>query len=233
MSSYKGHTLFALILAILLSSNPLAIALTVIGANIPDFDQKKKKNQVYYIIILGVVIFFSLFILNLPYFLGLIIIFLGVTFYFSEHRSFTHSIFGILTLTASVSLMLIWACELIKSVTIIPSDYIMLILISLLSVLFLNKKLLPVFILVLFISTMFLQSFQISYIQIVVYLFLGLFSHSVLDAFSPSGVKLFSPISNKKYHRNFANASLLVLIVLILLFRMSMLFSLFENFIHL
>ena len=232
MSSYKGHTIFALILAVLMSFNPPAIALTVIGANIPDFDHNIKKNQVYYIIILGILISLSLYILNLPYCLGLIIIFLGVTFYFSEHRSFTHSIPGIIVLTSSLALILIWAFELIKNITIIPTDYIMLILISLISILFLNKKLLPLFIPILFLSAILLQSFQISNIQIVLYLFLGLISHSILDAFSPSGVKLFAPVSNKTYHKNFANASLLILIILILLTRMSMLFSLLENFIR-
>ena len=89
--------------------NPLLIALTFIGANVPDFDHKFKKESVYKIIILGLVVFISLYILKLPYYVGLIIVFLGVTFYFSQHRSFTHSIFGILTLTAAISLILIWS----------------------------------------------------------------------------------------------------------------------------
>ena len=78
MSSYKGHSLFALILALMFSFNPLIIALAVIGANIPDFDHKFKKENVYKIIILGLLIFISLYILKLPYFIGLIIVFLGV-----------------------------------------------------------------------------------------------------------------------------------------------------------
>ena len=105
MSSYKGHTIFALILALMFFNNPLIIALSVIGANIPDFDHKFKKDNVYKMIILGLIVFISLYILKLPYYLGLIIVFLGTVFYFSQHRSFTHSIFGVLTLTATVSLI--------------------------------------------------------------------------------------------------------------------------------
>ena len=47
MSSYKGHSIFAFILSLMFFHNPLAIALTLIGANIPDFDHKFKKEHVY------------------------------------------------------------------------------------------------------------------------------------------------------------------------------------------
>lgn len=232
MSSYKGHSLFALILALMFSFNPLIIALAVIGANIPDFDHKFKKENVYKIIILGLLIFISLYILKLPYFIGLIIVFLGVTFYFSEHRSFTHSIPGTIILASAVSLILIWAWELIINVTIIPNNYLIAILIALLSFLFLNKRLLPIFLPLFFISVVVLQSFEITYIRIVLALFLGLFSHVVLDATTPAGVKLFTPVSSKKYYKNFAIGAICVLVILALIVRIPLLFKLFENFIN-
>ena len=232
MSSYKGHSLFALVLALLYSFNPLIIALVVIGANVPDFDHKFRKEHVYKLIILGLLVFISLYVLNLPYFVGLIIIFLGVTFYFSEHRSFTHSIPGIMVLASAIALILIWSWQLIVSVTVLSSDYLIAILIGLLSFLFLNKRLLPIFIPLFFISVVILQAFEITYIQIALSLFLGLFSHIVLDATTPAGVKLFAPISSKNYYRNFAIASIFILIVLALIFRIPFLFSLFESFIN-
>ena len=138
MSSYKGHSIFAFILSLMFFHNPLTIALTFIGANIPDFDHKFKKDNVYKMIILGLIVFISLYILKLPYYIGLIIIFLGTTFYFSEHRSFTHSIFGVLTLTSAVSLILIWGSQLINAVTVLDNHYLLMaILIALLSFLFL------------------------------------------------------------------------------------------------
>ena len=79
ISSYKGHSVFALLLALMFFHNPLLIALTFIGANIPDFDHKFKKDHVYKLIILGLIVFISLYILKLPYFVGLIIVFLGIT----------------------------------------------------------------------------------------------------------------------------------------------------------
>ena len=75
LSSYKAHSLFALILALLYSFNPLVIALVIIGANVPDFDHKFRKEHVYKLIILGLLVFISLYVLNLPYYVGLIIVF--------------------------------------------------------------------------------------------------------------------------------------------------------------
>ena len=231
LSSYKGHSLFALLLALLYSFNPLIIALIVIGANVPDFDHKFRKEHVYKLIILGLLVFISLYVLNLPYFVGLIIVFLGVTFYFSEHRSFTHSIPGIMVLASAIALIIIWSWQLIVSVTVLSNDYLIAILIGLLSFLFLNKRLLPIFIPLFFISVVILQAFEITYIQIALSLFLGLFSHILLDATTPAGVKLFAPISSKTYYKNFAIASIFILIVLALILRIPFLFPLFENFI--
>ncbi len=232
MSSYKGHSIFAFILALMFFHNPLTIALTFIGANIPDFDHKFKKDNVYKIIILGLIVFISLYILKLPYYIGLIIIFLGVTFYFSEHRSFTHSIFGILTLAAAVSLILIWGSQLINAVTVIENHYLLMaILIALLSFLFLNKNLLLIFIPLFFISLFVLPAAEIDYIEIVLSLFLGLFSHIVLDSFTPAGIKIFAPISSKKVYRNFGLSMVLLLIVVSLIIHIPILFKLFEIYI--
>ena len=231
MSSYKGHSIFALILGLLFSFNPLIIALTIISANILDFDHKFKKDHVYKMMILGLLVFISLYILNLPYFLGLIIIFIGITFYFSEHRSFTHSIFGIITLTAAVSLILIWAFELIVSVSIIPNDYLMAILIALLSFLFLNKRVLPIFIPLFFVCVIFFQAFEITYLEIAFGLFLGFFSHIILDASTPAGIKLFAPLSQKMVFKNFSIAATFILIIVGILHRSPLLFSLFETYV--
>ena len=192
MSSYKGHSIFALILSLMFFHSPLLIALTLIGANIPDFDHKFKKDNVYKLIILGLIVFISLYILKLPYFIGLIIVFLGVCFYFSEHRSFTHSIFGAIILTASVSLILIWAFLLVINFTNINNYYfIMAVLIALLS-----------------------------------------FLHIVLDSFTPSGIKIFAPISSKKVYSNFGKVSIFVLVLLAIVYNAQLLFNMFEQYVY-
>jgi inner membrane protein len=232
MSTYKGHSIFALILSLMFFHSPLLIALTLIGANIPDFDHKFKKDNVYKLIILGLIVFISLYILKLPYFIGLIIVFLGVTFYFSEHRSFTHSIFGVLTLTSAVSLILIWSFQLILAVTNINDYYlIMAILIALLSFLFLNRKVLMLFLPVFFISLFIFNKGSVNYVEIVLSLFLGVFSHIVLDSFTPSGIKIFAPLSSKKVYRNFGIISVFVLIVLAIIYQAPVFFNLFEQYV--
>ena len=232
MSSYKAHSIFAFILSLMFFHNPLTIALTFIGANIPDFDHKFKKENVYKMIILGLVVFISLYILKLPYYIGLIIIFLGVTFYFSEHRSFTHSIFGVMTLASAVSLIMIWGSQLVNAVTIIDNHYLLMaILIALLSFLFLNKKLLMVFILLFFISLFVFPAVEVSYLEIVFSLFLGLFSHVILDSFTPAGIKIFAPISSRKVYRNFGLSMIFLLVVTALIYNIPTLFDLFSNYI--
>lgn len=212
--------------------SPLTIALTFIGANIPDFDHKFKKDHVYKMIILGLIVFISLYILKLPYYIGLIIVFLGVTFYFSEHRSFTHSIFGVLTLTSAVALILIWASQLVDAVTIIDNHYLLMaILIALLSFLFLNKKLLMIFLPLFFIALFVIPVMEISYIEIVLSLFLGLFSHIVLDSFTPAGIKIFAPISSKKVYRNFGLSMIFLLIFVAIIYNIPILFQLFGNYV--
>ncbi len=233
MSTYKGHSIFALILSLMFFHSPLLIALTLIGANIPDFDHKFKKYNVYKLIILGLIVFISLYILKLPYLIGLIIVFLGVCFYFSEHRSFTHSIFGAIILTSAVSLILIWAFQLIIGITNLQNYYlIMAILIALLSFLFLNKRVLMIFLPAFFISIFIFNFGNVSYLEIIFALFIGLFSHIVLDSFTPSGIKIFAPISSKKVYSNFGWASIFVLIVLAMIYNAPLLFALFEQYIH-
>ena len=211
--------------------NPLLIALTFIGANIPDFDHKFKKDHVYKLIILGLIVFISLYILKLPYFIGLIIVFLGATFYFSEHRSFTHSLFGVLTLTSAVSLVLIWSLELILAVTPLNNQYLLMaVLLIIISFLFLNRKLLMIFLPVFFLSLFVIPNAEFSYIEVVLSLLLGVFSHVVLDSFTPAGIKIFAPISSKKVYRNFGLISIFVLVLFAIGYHAPFLFGLFEKY---
>ena len=220
ISSYKGHSIFALILSLMFFHSPLLIALTLIGANIPDFDHKFKKDNVYKLIILGLIVFISLYILKLPYLIGLIIVFLGACFYFSEHRSFTHSIFGVVILTSAVSLIVIWAFQLATSFTIIENQYyILAIIIALLSFLFLNKKLLMIFLPVFFLSIVFIPFFNINYLEIILAVFIGVFSHIVLDSFTPAGIKIFAPLSSKKVFKQFGLVCIIVLIIFAMIYQ--------------
>ena len=212
MSSYKGHTLFALILAVLFFHNPLTVSLAIIGANIPDFDHDVKKENVYRLIIFGLVLFIVLYFLKLPYFIGLILVYFGITFYFSEHRSFTHSIFAVFIFP--ILIFFIFK----TSYYLFPYDYTYLILIVLFSLIFLNKKIIIPFIVLLFLSSFVFDLTLISSIEILFYLCLGYFSHIVLDSFTPAGVKLFAPLSSKTFYRKFGIVCCILILVLAILY---------------
>lgn len=221
LSSYKGHTVFALFLSLLFFYNPILIALTVIGANIPDFDHKFKKEKVYQMIIIGLIVFIALYIFDLPYYLGLIIIFLGAVFFFSSHRSFTHSIFGLLTLTASLSLILIFSYSLIVDFIAFPKFnqyYVMLLIVILLGFLFLNRKVFLAFLPLVVIGVLLLPIGGLDYIQLALAIFLGVLSHIILDSFTPAGIRLFAPVSSRKFHKRFGIVCICLIIPLAIVY---------------
>ncbi|MDO5848066.1 MAG: metal-dependent hydrolase [Methanobrevibacter sp.] len=221
MSSYKGHTIFALILSLLFFQNPILIALTIIGANLPDFDHKFKKEKVYQMIIIGLIIFIGLYIFNLPYYLGLIIVFLGAVFFFSDHRSLTHSIFGLFILTAAVSLILIFSYNLVVNFIAFPKFnhyYVMLLIVILLGFLFLNKKVFLVFLPLLVIGALLLPRGGLDYIQLSFAIFIGILSHIILDCFTPAGIKPLAPLSSRKVHRKFAIVCICLLLPIAILY---------------
>lgn len=69
------------------------------------------------------------------------------------------------------------------------------------------------------ISLFLFGTLTVNYIEIAIGLFLGLLSHIILDAFSPSGIKLFAPISSKKSHKQFGMLSIIILGILAIYLR--------------
>ena len=228
MSSYKGHTIFAFILSLVMFYDPFAIALAVIGANIPDFDHEFRRNHVLIIISLGIILTLFLYLLNLPVYLGIIISLLGLIFLFSSHRGFTHSIPGAIVLGISLFLLVYFGMDLssyfsLSTISNIPLKFIILaVVIVFLSVLFLKKELSIILIvsIALFIALLsfgIIPPFKINVYVLIFSIFLGLFSHIIMDSFTPAGIKVFSPFSDRKYHKKLG-ILLLVLIVVSYLF---------------
>ena len=88
-----------------------------------------------------------------------------------------------------------------------------------------------IFIPLFFISIFVFPTCEISYIEIVAALFLGLFSHIILDSFTPSGIRLFAPISSKKVHRKFGISMIFLLILLSIIYHIPFLFNLFKQYV--
>ena len=202
--------------------DPLAIALAVISANIPDFDHEFKRNHVITILALGALVSCFLYFLGLPYYLGLVIILLGGIFLVSSHRGFTHSILGAFLITVFLSLFLFFGMGLSSYELDFNNSrniMILLILIIALALLFLNKKLSPVFlvaiaVLVVAVNLGFIPPLKINLTLLAFSIFFGLCSHIVLDSFTHSGVKAFSPFRDKEYHKKFGVLLFLILIAI-------------------
>ena len=202
--------------------DPLAIALAVISANIPDFDHEFKRNHVLTIIALGALIALLLYFLGLPYYLGLVIVLLGAIFLLSSHRGFTHSILGALLITVFLSLFLFFGMGLSSYDLDFNSSrnlMILLILIIALALLFLNKKLSPIFlvaiaILVVSVNMGLISPLKINLTLLAFSIFFGLCSHIILDSFTPSGVKAFSPFRDKEYHKKLGIILFLIIILM-------------------
>jgi inner membrane protein len=218
MSSYKIHTVFAIILSCLYFFNPFYFVLTIIGANIPDFDHKVKRINVYKMFIIGLLIFITLHILNLQYYLGIIIVLMAVIFYFSNHRGFTHSLIGIILISSLLCLIMLSTYLLGISLNIFANSYqkisILVIIISLLVILIVNKKLVLPLILFFLIGLFIFPILVIKWDLIFFSIFLGILSHIIVDSFTPAGVELLRPFSSKKIRKKFGYFTMILLVFL-------------------
>lgn len=231
MPSYKSHSLFAIIFSLALF-NPILIALSLIGANMLDFDHDVKTENILKMIIIGLLIAFALYFLKLNYLLGILIIVLALIFYLSEHRSYTHSILGILVLSLLISSIYI-SSFLILLIFKIPLFVAILLSTIFLAAIFLNKRLVMPFVL-LFLISIFLFYFynlpltaialkfslndNLLYLFIFISFLMGMLSHIALDSFTPQGVPIFKPFSNKNYRKSFGFIVFILWIIISIIF---------------
>jgi inner membrane protein len=147
--------------------NPISIAITLIGASLPDFDHDIKKSYVYKLLIIGLLIFIVLYILNLPYLFGIILCIFPVIFYFSNHRGFTHSLLGIIILSALMFVLIIMGISAISPIltslnlptTFFSSNIISMVLIVLfLAMLVINNRLKIPFLILFLLGVVFLPN---------------------------------------------------------------------------
>ncbi len=200
MPSYKEHVLISIIMVFPFFPDIFYIALAVIGASIIDMDHKINKKNIVILGLLGVILALILYILKLPYLVGLLIALMALLFYISEHRGFMHSIIGIIFITGCISFFVLGAYTLL-------SDYstglkVSLIMISLiLGIVILNKKIVPIYGFLIIVGLIFSSYLGFNIYHVFLALFLGCLSHIILDLFTPSGVQLLNPLSSQKYKK--------------------------------
>jgi inner membrane protein len=200
MPSYKEHILVSIIMIFPFIPEVFYIALAVIGASIIDMDHKVNRKNIIIMGLLGIILALILYILNLPYLIGVLISLMALLFYISEHRGFMHSILGIIFISACISFFVFGAYTLL-------SDYnldlkITLIITSVvLGVVILNKKIIPVYVFLIILGLIFSTHIGFNIYNVVLAIFLGCLSHIILDLFTPSGVQLLNPFSSEKFKK--------------------------------
>ena len=159
----------------------------------------------------------------------------------NELGKISSSILGTVLITIFLSLFLFFGIGLSSNNLDFNNPrnlMILLILIIALALLFLNKKLSPIFLiamgaLVLAVNIGIISPLKINLTLLVFSIFFGLSSHIIMDSFTPAGVKAFSPFNDRGYHKKFGiSLFLIVVLMFILLFPNKLLFylGLFSNF---
>ncbi len=202
MPSYKKHVLFSLIIAIPFIHDVFYLSLAVIGASIIDMDHHIRKNDLIILAVLGILLSFTFYILKLPYLIGISLIVMAVIFYLSKHRGFVHSISGILIMSFLLAFSILGIYALLHGFNI--TEKVNLIVISIvLGIIAVNKKILLPFFILVPVGIILTPNPNLSLLYIFSALLIGSLSHILLDLFTPSGIKLFSPLSSRKFKKDF------------------------------
>jgi inner membrane protein len=200
MPSYKEHVLAAIIMVFPFFQDVFYIALAVIGASMIDMDHHVNQKNITIVGLLGIILALILYILHLPYLVGILIAVMALLFYLSEHRGFMHSLLGIIFISACVGFFVLGAYTLMTDYGI--SLKITLIVISLiLGIVILNKKLVPIYAFIIILALLFTSNQVFNTYYVFIALLIGAISHLILDLFTKAGVELLSPITSQKFHK--------------------------------
>ena len=201
MPSYKKHALFSLIIAVPFIHDIFYLSLALIGASMIDMDHHIRKNDLILLAVLGVLLTFSLYILKLPFLIGISLIIMAFIFYLSKHRGFVHSVWGVLTLSFLLAFSVIGIYALLHGFNL--DEKISLIVISvILGIIALNKKFLLPFFIIVPVGIIITKNTNLNLLYVFLAILIGSLSHILLDLFTPSGIRLFNPLSSKKFKKS-------------------------------
>lgn len=211
MSSFRSHALAGLLFGLPFVSNIFYLFFALLGASIPDLDHQNNKRKVYSMIGIGVVLSVLLLFLNGDVLSGLILILLGVIFYFSHHRGFTHTLVGIVVLSGLFSFMFMGFVSVLMSLCVhfgmnVPFSTIIFIVMVLMGYFVIHRRYLMLYIMAL---AIYLVLFGFDSGMFNWYVVFGMFlvgglSHLILDLRTPAGLSLFKPFIKRKFHNSMA-----------------------------
>ncbi|MGF7117037.1 metal-dependent hydrolase [Methanobacterium oryzae] len=204
MPSYKKHALFALIIALPFFQDAFYLSLAVIGASIIDMDHHVKKNNLIIMAVFGILISLILYILQIPFLIGISLIGMVLIFHLSKHRGFSHSLCGAFVLSFLLSFFVLGFYNLFNGFNI--DSRILTITISfILGIIVLNKKILLPFIILTSLGIIIAPTSNLSFYYTFLAILAGSLSHMLLDLFTPRGIELLNPLSSRKFKKGFGS----------------------------
>lgn len=203
MPSYNKHTLFSLIIALPFFPDVFYLSLAVIGASIIDMDHHVKKNNLLMLAFSGVLFSFVLYILKTPFLFGIAPIAMALIFYTSNHRGFSHSIFG-MSLFSFLLAFFILGLNSLLNVFSIPNTPSLILITVTLGIIILNKRIILPFLIVVTIGIFLMPASTLNAYYTFFAVFIGGISHLILDLFTPSGLSLLKPLYSRKFYKSTA-----------------------------
>lgn len=211
MSSFRSHALAGLLFGLPFVSNVFYLFFALLGASIVDLDHQNNKHKVYSMIGFGVVLSVLLLFLNGDVISGLILILLGIIFYFSRHRGFSHTLVGIVVLSCLFSFMFMGFVSVLMGLCVdfgvnVSFSSIVFIVMCILGYFVIHRRYLMMYVMALAVYlVLFGFDFGIFNWYVVVGMFLvGGLSHLILDLWTPAGLSLFKPFIKRKFHQGMA-----------------------------
>ena len=202
MASYKKHIFFSLLFTIPFFQDVFLLALAVIGTSIIDIDHKIKRKNRNIILIVGLLLSLILYMLKLPFLIGILLVLIVLILYFSKHRGFTHSLFGIFVISILLTAFVLGAYFLLKDFNLDNTITLMVIAVFL-GILSLNIRIMPIYVILVIIGIYFLPVANITLYGTFLALFSGFISHLTLDLLTPQGLELFRPLSSRKCKKKY------------------------------
>lgn len=211
MSSFRSHAIAGILFALPFVCNVFYLFFALLGASIPDLDHRNNVGRVYSMIFVGILLSVLVFIYNGDILSCVILIVLGVIFYLSKHRGFTHTLIGICVLSFLFTLMFMGFIPVLMSISVyfnlnIPVSVFVFIVMCVIGYFVVLRRYLLLYIFCVGVYLVFsgFDYGSFSWSLVFCMFFVGGLSHLILDLWTPAGLSLFKPLLNRRFHRGMA-----------------------------
>ncbi|CAB3288770.1 Membrane-bound metal-dependent hydrolase [Methanocaldococcus lauensis] len=219
--NWKGHVILGLIFGLPFISSPEQIFLVLAGALYPDLDHDVKEDIVKRGIIIsgGIVLinillyFFKKSLFNIDLFvLGVSVFLIFLIPYFSEHRTYTHTIWSLFF----VSIIIGFLSYKLSFISKVFAGLISLLMVT-------NEVLLGKIIIYAVFVWAILDIINLNpningVLHYILPVAVGYYSHIVGDSLTPAGVRVFYPISNYKLRKKGGYILIIFWLIFVILF---------------